>query len=155
MNTWSFSSHAPHRNKDWITSYIKKIKPSTKYWMNTCSSSSHAPYIHKVWITSYIKKINMLRLVVRRYECLNIDKYHRHKIFKSLWEIDRGTRKRSKDKAANELSLLERRPDLLQDLQNNTTSNYWALDILQEPSQAVRTGLRYNKLEKPCYPKYN
>ena len=64
--------------------------------------------------------------------------------------------KRSEDKAANELSFLERRPDLLQDLQNKTTSNYWALNIkrLQEPSQAVRTGLRYNKLEKPCYPKY-
>ena len=48
---------------------------------------------------------------------LNVDKYHRHKIFRNPSKFDRGTRK---DPKTNEQvsSQLERRPDLRQDLQN-------------------------------------
>ena len=75
--------------------------------MNTCSFSSHAPHIHKRWITSYIKKITMLRLAVRKYD------YSECRQITSAQDLHKPVRdqswhqKRSKDKAASELSFRE------------------------------------------------
>jgi hypothetical protein len=117
--------------------------------MNTCSFSSHAPHIHKGWITSYIKKINVLRLVVRRYETSEYRQIpSTQDLQKPMRDRSWCTRKGLKTKQQVS-SHLERRPNLLQNLRNKPTFNYWALDIerLPKPSQAVRTGLQYNKLE--------
>ena len=98
----------------------------------------------------------MLRLVVRRYET---SEYRQIPSTQSSEACERSIMEPEKVKKTKQQgnSHLERRPDILQDLRNKPTSNYWALDIkrLQERSQAVRTGLLYNKLEKPFYPKYN
>ena len=71
---------------------------------------------------------------------------------KDLWESDRDTRKGPLKTNQQGSSHLERNPDLLYDLLDKTTSNYWALEIerLPEPLLAMKTGLRYDKdLENP------